>query len=66
MFVTALSTNFDAAQVRRVVADTGGQIDFRFGALSSLDLTLSIGCAVAIERGQPSRREAMVSLKILR
>jgi hypothetical protein len=34
--------------------------------LSALDLTLSIGAAVAIERGQATRREAMVSLKILR
>jgi hypothetical protein len=66
VFATALSTNLDAPDARRVVVDTGGQIDFRFGALSSLELTLSIGGAVAIERGQPSRREAMVSLKILR
>ena len=66
VFVTALSTNLDAPDGRRVVVDTGGQIDFRFGALSSLDLTLSIGGAVAIERGQAARREAMVSLKILR
>ena len=66
MFVTALSTNLDAPEARRVVTNTGGQIDFRFGALSALDLTLSIGAAVAIERGQAARREAMVSLKILR
>ena len=66
VFVTALMTNLDAPEARRVVTNTGGQIDFRFGALSALDLTLSIGGAVAIERGQPSRREAMVSLKILR
>jgi hypothetical protein len=66
VFVTALSTNLDAPEARRVVTNTGGQIDFRFGALSALDLTLSIGGAVAVERGQASRREAMVSLKILR
>ena len=66
VFVTALMTNLDAPEARRVVTNTGGQIDFRFGALSALDLTLSIGGAVAVERGQPSRREAMVSLKILR
>jgi hypothetical protein len=66
IFVTTLSTNLDAAEARRVVTNSGGQIDFRFGALSSLDLTLSIGGAVVIERGQASRREAMVSLKVLR
>ena len=66
VFVTALSTNLDAPGVRRLVTNTGGQIDFRFGALSALDLTLSIGGAVAVERGQAPRREAMVSLKILR
>jgi hypothetical protein len=66
VFVTALSTNLDAPEARRVVTNAGGQIDFRFGALSALDLTLSIGGAVAVERGQAPRREAMVSLKILR
>jgi hypothetical protein len=66
VFVTALSTNLDAPEARRVVTNGGGQIDFRFGALSSLDLTLSIGGAVAIEPGQAPRREAMVSLKVLR
>ena len=34
--------------------------------LSTLDLTLSVGGAVAYERGAAPRREAMVSLKILR
>ena len=61
-----LATNLDAGEARRVVTNAGGQIDFRFGALSALDLTLSIGGAVAVERGQPARREAMVSLKVLR
>ena len=66
VFVTSLGTNLDAPEARRVVTDAGGQIDFRFGALSALDLTLSIGGAVAVERGQQPRREAMVSLKILK
>jgi hypothetical protein len=34
--------------------------------LSTLDLTLSVGGAVAYEQGAAPRREAMVSLKILR
>jgi hypothetical protein len=66
VFVTLLSANLDAPEARRVVTNAGGQVDFRFGALSALDLTLSIGGAVALERGQARRREAMVSLKILR
>jgi hypothetical protein len=66
IFVTALWTNLDAPEARRVLTNAGGQIDFRFGALSALDLTLSIGGAVAFERELAPRREAMVSLKILR
>ena len=66
LFVSALGTNLDAADARRTVTNAGGQIDVRFGALSVLELTLSVGGAVAFERGRPPRREAMVSLKILR
>lgn len=66
VFVTALATNLDAPEARRVITNAGGQLDFRFGALSALDLTLSIGGAVALERGQAPRREAMISLKVLR
>ena len=39
VFVTALSTNLDAAEARRLITNAGGQIDFRFGALSAPDLT---------------------------
>jgi hypothetical protein len=66
VFVSALGTNLDASDARRSLTNAGGQIDFRFGALSVLDLTLSVGGAVALERGRAPRREAMVSLKILR
>jgi hypothetical protein len=66
VFVSALGTNLDSADARRATANVGGQIDLRFGALSVLDLTLSVGGAVAFERDQTPRREAMVSLKILR
>jgi hypothetical protein len=34
--------------------------------LSALDLTLSIGGAMAFENGEAPRREAMISLKVLR
>ena len=44
----------------------GGQLDFRLGVLSRLELTLSAGYAAAFESGQPTRHEGMLSLKILR
>jgi hypothetical protein len=36
------------------------------GVVSQLELTLSAGYATAFERGQPTRHEGMLSLKILR
>jgi hypothetical protein len=66
VFTTMLATNLDARPARRVITNAGAQVDVRFGALSALELTLSIGGAVALERGQAPRREAMISLKILR
>jgi hypothetical protein len=65
-FVTGLATNLDDPASRRVVLNTGAQVDFRFAVLSVLDLTLSAGGAVAFEEGRPPRREAMISLKVLR
>jgi hypothetical protein len=52
--------------VRRVLTDTGAQLDFRFGLLSTLELTVSAGGAVAFEDGYAPRREAMLSIKILK
>jgi hypothetical protein len=66
LFAGGLVTNLDAARTRRAVSDIGGQFDFRLNILSTLDLTLSVGGAVAYEQGFSPRREAMVSLKILR
>jgi len=66
VFVGGLVTNLDSAPVRRTITNTGAQLDFRLSALSSLDLTLSVGGAVAFEDGSRPRREAMVSLKVLR
>ena len=66
IFVTGLATDLDDASVRRKVIDAGGQLDFRFSALSALDMTLSVGGAVAFEDGQRPRNEAMISLKVLR
>jgi hypothetical protein len=66
VFVGGLMTNLDARAVRRTVTNAGAQLDFRFSALSSLDLTLSVGGAVAFTDRSRPRREAMISLKVLR
>jgi hypothetical protein len=66
IFATGLATNVDDQDVRHTVASLGGQIDLRLNALSNQDLTLSFGAAVALEDGFAPRREAMVSLKILK
>ncbi len=44
----------------------GGQVDFRLGVISQLELTLSAGYAAAFESGYPTRHEGMLSLKVLR
>jgi hypothetical protein len=66
LFVSALVTNADDSALRRTVANAGGQVDFRLGVISQLELTLSAGYAAAFERDQPTRHEGMLSLKILR
>jgi DNA-binding beta-propeller fold protein YncE len=66
VFVTGLVTNVDGVDTRRKAVSTGGQIDFRFTMLSTLDLTLSAGAAVAFEPGQPRQSEGMISLRLLR
>jgi hypothetical protein len=66
VFATALVTNADDSALRRTVANVGGQVDFRLGVLSRLELTLSAGYAAGFESGAPTRHEGMLSLKILR
>ena len=66
VFASALVTNMDSDALRRTITNVGGQVDFRLGVLSRLELTLSAGYAAAFERGQKARNEAMVSLKVLR
>jgi hypothetical protein len=66
VFAGGLMTNLDSSAVRRTVSNVGGQLDLRLNMLSSLDLTLSVGGAVAYERGTGPRREAMMSLKLFR
>jgi hypothetical protein len=66
IFASGLVTNMDSAGIRRKVGDVGGQLDFRLNMLSTLDLTLSVGGAMAFEQDAAPRREAMISLKVLR
>ena len=66
VFVTGLATNLDDSAFRRRAISTGAQFDVRFTVLSNLDMTLSAGAAIAFEHDQPSRRQAMLSLKVLR
>ena len=66
MFVSGLATNLDAPDLRRVATNVGAQLDFRFGLLSALDMTISTGVAVAFQNDGGTKREAMLSVKILR
>ena len=66
LFVGGLMSDVDAAAYRRTYGTIGGQFDVRLSLLSALDLTVSVGGAVAVEDGSRPRKEAMVSLKILR
>jgi hypothetical protein len=66
VFVGGLVTNLDDRTSRQRAVDAGGQIDIRFSVLSALEMTVSAGAAVAFRPDGPSRREAMISLKILR
>jgi hypothetical protein len=65
LFASTLVTNPDSDAFRRTVSNAGGQVDFRIGVLSRLDLTLSAGYAAAFESGQRTKHEAMVSLTVL-
>jgi len=66
LFVSGLMTNLDQPTLRRRALSAGGQLDFRFTMLSTLDMTFSAGAGVTVERGRPAAREAMVSLRVLR
>jgi hypothetical protein len=66
LFASGIATNLDDASVRRSVSNVGAQLDFRLNMLSRLDLTLSLGYALAFEDGVRPRNEYMVSLKVLK
>ena len=66
MFAGGLATNLDDRPARRALFNGGAQADLGISALSALDLMLSFGAAVAVERDHAPRYEAMISLKVLR
>ena len=66
LFGSGLVTNMDSDLYRTTAANVGGQVDLRFTLLSRLQMTLSLGYAVAFEEDRPYSDEFMFSLKILR
>jgi hypothetical protein len=65
LFTSVLATDPEYAEARRIVTNAGVQVDFRFVILWSLNMTLSLGAAAAVEEGEPLSHELMISLKIL-
>ncbi len=66
LFVSSLNTNLDKSATRNEVNNAGIQVDFRFTALSRLEMTLSVGYAEGFGSGSIlDDDEFMVSLKIL-
>ena len=65
VFAAGLSLDPELDERRRRIGDFGTQIDVRMWLLSRLQLTLSVGGAVAVEEGFGQRREWMASPKIL-
>jgi hypothetical protein len=66
VFAGGLSANLDQGRARRDAATVGTQWDLRFSLLSALDMTLSAGAGVTFEQDASKRKEAMISLKVLR
>lgn len=66
IFAGGLVTNLEHEASRHVATNLGAQLDFQLTTLSSLDMILSVGGAVAFENGFRPRREFMVSFKVLK
>ena len=65
-FIGVLGTNLDHRPAHRKATNVGGQLDVQLTALSTLDMMISVGGAVAFEEGLSPRREFMVSFKVLK
>jgi hypothetical protein len=66
LFVGGLVADVESDTFRRTLTNAGGQLDFQLTTLSSLDMMVSVGAAMAFEDGQPRRHEFMVSFKVLK
>jgi hypothetical protein len=66
LFAAGLATNLDDGSIRRTAGSFGGQIDVRMTMLSALDLTFSIGGGLRVQDATGPRREAMISLALLK
>jgi hypothetical protein len=64
-FTTGLMTDVHDKAYRATYGNVGTQVDFRIIMLSHLNLTFSLGYAVAAEKNQPKSDEFMISLKIM-
>jgi hypothetical protein len=65
VFSTGLITDPGSSTFERKFGNLGAQLDFRLIVFARLDMTLSVGYAVATEQRQRLSDEFMVSLKIL-
>ncbi|MEO5762595.1 MAG: hypothetical protein ABIR28_09825 [Vicinamibacteria bacterium] len=65
-FAGVLVTNPDRGSFRRTTWDLGTQLDLSITMLSTLDLIVSAGQAVAFDPGGRKHYETMISLKVLR
>ncbi|MEJ2580037.1 MAG: hypothetical protein P8127_00110 [Acidobacteriota bacterium] len=65
LFGSAIVTDLNDSEFRREIFNFGAQIDFKLVIFTNLSTTFSVGYARAIESGQPSFDEFMISLKIL-
>jgi hypothetical protein len=66
LFAGVAVTDPDRASTRRTTWNTGAQFDLSITTLSTLDLMLSFGQAVAFAPDRKPRYETMVSLKVLK
>lgn len=65
LFATALVTNNDSSILKQDVYNVGAQVDLRFTILSRMDMTVTVGYAIADGKGIDQSNEFMISLKIL-
>jgi len=65
IFSSGLITNLDKNEYKRSLLNAGIQMDIRMKFLSTMNMTLSIGSAVAFEKYKKPSGELMISFKLL-